>query len=249
MLPGARPSSIPPAAPVRPPTVRVTVVTALVSRITETRRAGVLPTEQGGHVDFVDELSAPNDDRGLRRGSSMPRAMQAALLAGAALLVSAAPSCVAEPRALPAGPSTFGWVEWVRVEPGSTRVKAKLDTGATTSSIDARHQEVFERDGKRWVRFTIEDRDGREVPLERRIERFVKIRRPDDEFDRRPVVTLDLCLGGSRRSVEVSLADRKGFVYPVLLGRNFLKHVAVVDSAQTFTAEPACAGQVAAGRE
>lgn len=130
----------------------------------------------------------------------------------------------------------------MRVEPGSTRVKAKLDTGATTSSIDARNQEVFKRDGKRWVRFTIEDRDGREVELERRVERFVKIRRPDDKFDRRPVVKMSLCLGRELRSVEVSLADREGFVYPVLLGRNFLAGVAVVDSGQTLTSEPDCPG-------
>ncbi len=44
--------------------------------------------------------------------------------------------------------------------------------------------------------------------------------------------------------IEVSLVDRSGFSFPVLLGRNALEGLAVVDSELEFTSQPVCAGDV-----
>jgi len=48
-----------------------------------------------------------------------------------------------------------GWVEKVRIDNYDFKVKAKLDTGARTSSIHARDIKSFKKDGVRWVRFTL----------------------------------------------------------------------------------------------
>ncbi|MEN8720357.1 MAG: RimK/LysX family protein, partial [Oceanococcaceae bacterium] len=40
-----------------------------------------------------------------------------------------------------------GWVEKVRLLPGEIPLKAKLDTGAKTSSLHAEDISLFERDG------------------------------------------------------------------------------------------------------
>ena len=48
-----------------------------------------------------------------------------------------------------------GWVEKVRLENQEFDVKAKLDTGARTSSINARDIKSFKKDGQRWVKFTL----------------------------------------------------------------------------------------------
>ena len=47
-----------------------------------------------------------------------------------------------------------GWVEYVRLTPGSALLKAKLDAGALTSSLDVREVQMFRKQAQDWVRFT-----------------------------------------------------------------------------------------------
>ncbi len=50
----------------------------------------------------------------------------------------------------------LGWREWVALTDWDVPyVKAKLDTGARTSSLHAFDLESFDRDGEEWVRFEI----------------------------------------------------------------------------------------------
>lgn len=50
-----------------------------------------------------------------------------------------------------------GWREWVALpEVGVPWIKAKLDSGARTSSLHAFEASVFSRDGRDWVRFWIQ---------------------------------------------------------------------------------------------
>lgn len=142
-----------------------------------------------------------------------------------------------EPRDL----DIFGWVEWVELLDGNIRMKAKLDTGAATSSLDATDIERFRKDGKRWVRFTVTDPESEEqLVLEKRLVRNVRIVRHGDEYQRRPVVKMDMCLGDRLQEVEVNLIDRRNFIYPLLLGRSALEEAALVDSGSTFQFSPAC---------
>ncbi|MNN29972.1 hypothetical protein D3C81_1436000 [compost metagenome] len=59
---------------------------------------------------------------------------------------------------------------------------------------------------------------------------------------KRPVIELDLCLGGIQRTVEVNLADRSSFNYPLLIGARALRDFgAAVNPARRFTAgKPNC---------
>ncbi|MEM8844861.1 MAG: RimK/LysX family protein, partial [Pseudomonadota bacterium] len=53
-----------------------------------------------------------------------------------------------------------GWVEAVRIENLEYDIKAKLDSGAKTSSIHAADVTGFEKDGERWVKFTLKLKDS-----------------------------------------------------------------------------------------
>ncbi len=136
-----------------------------------------------------------------------------------------------------------GWLEKVTVVATGQIVKAKLDTGAKTSSIHATDVVEIERDGVRWVRFALPPMGGPKsetIVVERPVVRFVRIKDHTNPSARRPIVELEICFDGRRRRVHFSLVDRSNFNYPVLLGRRFLAGVAVVDASEKYVTEPKC---------
>ncbi len=124
-----------------------------------------------------------------------------------------------------------GDVEDVRFENIDIVLRARIDTGASTSSLDARDIGSFERDGDRWVRFTVLDPDsGEPIVLERPRSRRVRILQATaDEPERRPVVELRVTLGDNTQTAEFTLSNRSNLEYPVLIGRNILRDLMVVD--------------------
>ncbi|RRQ23775.1 hypothetical protein D5687_05785 [Guyparkeria sp. SCN-R1] len=135
----------------------------------------------------------------------------------------------------------FGYLEDVKVMELGWVMEAKLDTGATTSSIDAREIEPFEKDDEDWVRFKVVDRDtGTEKWLERPVERTVKIKRHEGKPDTRYVVDLTICVDSTEIEEEVTLNNRDGFNYPVLVGRNHMAGRIIVDPGERFTDDPDC---------
>lgn len=124
-----------------------------------------------------------------------------------------------------------GEAEDVRLEEPGFVMRARIDTGAATSSLDARDIQIFERDGDNWVRFTILDPDTSEpLVLERPRSRRVRIlQAAAEEPERRPVVELRVTLGSVSQTAEFTLADRSGLEFPMLIGRNILRDLMVVD--------------------
>ena len=136
----------------------------------------------------------------------------------------------------------LGWVESAFLADVQLELKAKLDTGAETSSLDARILKKFRKSGKRWVRFAIADREsGEEFVLVRERVRTVSVVQHDGEHQVRPVVMLRICIAGHWHDTEVSLIDRSEFNYQLLLGRSALASFALVDPGSTFLGQSGCA--------
>lgn len=159
-----------------------------------------------------------------------------------ALLLS--PGAFAENKTRAHGKVIAGWVENISL-PGRVGItKAKLDSGAKTSSIHAENIQNFRRQGERWVRFDLPVGEWTKKAKRRRYEkkrlRKVRIKNHDGNHDRRAIVSLAICFDGRFHDVEFSLADRSEFIYPVLLGREFLAGVAVIDPMQTFLTQSSC---------
>lgn len=141
---------------------------------------------------------------------------------------------------------TVGWVEPVTLMPWNLPFEAKLDSGALTSSLDARDIERFEREGESWVRFRLQfdDEDKGEtfaMTLERPRVRRLTVRGAGGTDDR-PVVLMDVCVDGVRYEEEFSLRDRSEMTYPILLGRRTIGHLGRLDVASTHLTEPGCDG-------
>lgn len=136
-----------------------------------------------------------------------------------------------------------GWIENGLLLPDNLPVKLKMDTGALTSSLDAEDLDRFEKDGDKWVRFTVDLKanDGKRNrhTYERKIERNVKVRGAGGS-DRRPVVLMKICIGSQVYEEQFTLRDRDQMNYPVLIGRRTLEHLGPVDVSSTFTLKPSC---------
>lgn len=137
-----------------------------------------------------------------------------------------------------------GWVENVAVENQGFEVKAKLDTGAMTSSIHALNIESFKKGDDDYVRFDLPltDKHGElhTLSFEKPRTRKVKIKNHDGRHDKRYVVKLELCFNGINYPVQFTLVDRGQFNYNILLGRRFLGKVAIIDPAKTFLTTAVC---------
>ncbi|MFM5845003.1 retropepsin-like aspartic peptidase RloA3 [Aeromonas sanarellii] len=143
-----------------------------------------------------------------------------------------------------AAPVSYGWIEKGVIMPYGVAVKMKLDTGALTSSLDARELHHFKRDGKPWVRFTLALTDANtdkavRQTLERPVERSVTVRGAGG-MEQRPTVTMSICLGDKVYEEWFTLRDRSKMIYPVLLGRRLLAELGPVDASRTFTVQPSC---------
>lgn len=137
--------------------------------------------------------------------------------------------------------SISGYVERVIITDKGFSLKARLDTGAETSSLDAHNIRRFRRGDARYVRFEVRDPETDEfVTLERPLVRNVRIRQHEGPSMRRPVVKMQICLGHLLREVEVSLTSRSQFLYPMLIGRSAMRGAIVVDPELTFTNPPQC---------
>lgn len=91
------------------------------------------------------------------------------------------------------------------------------------------------------VTFRLTSRGGKKITYTEPVVRWVSIRRRGGGSIARPVVMMDLCVAGLRVRGEVNLADRSGFNYPLLIGRNMLSDAGIaVDSRQIFASRRAC---------
>ena len=152
---------------------------------------------------------------------------------------TAVPSC--EQKADMPGKMLVGRQELVWLEDFQLMLPARVDTGAETASLDARNIELFERNSDDWVRFEIvHPESGEAIPLERELVRKARIvQASSEEAERRPVISLGIVIGDVRQQAEFTLSNRSHLDYQVLVGRNILADVMIVDVSQTNIAPPA----------
>jgi hypothetical protein len=131
-----------------------------------------------------------------------------------------------------------GELEKVWIDPPGAVLIARIDTGAQSSSVHAENMVEFERDGEDWVRFNL-TLDDEARALERRVVRYVRVyQQADRNGTRRPVVSMRLRLGDVQSSFEFTLADRSHLEHQMILGRNFLADMALVDVGKQFIQPP-----------
>jgi hypothetical protein len=129
---------------------------------------------------------------------------------------------------------TLGAVEEVMLLPCCVTLPARIDTGAETTSLDARDLTV--RHGQAEFRLS-EVFGGTRLTFP--VVRSTRVKGAGGR-QARPVVSMDMCIGKRKMHVEVTLADRSDMRYPLLVGRNVLEKGFLVDVSRTRISTPLC---------
>jgi hypothetical protein len=143
------------------------------------------------------------------------------------------------------GREVVGWLEMVRIYPGNLKMRAKLDTGAKSSSINVHSLKKFMRNGETWVSFELrekrKDKKGKTMAFEKKVVDSIRIKKKGGGAVERVVVKMEICLAGIYyKEIEMSLANRSNFNNQILIGRKDLAAHFVVDPAAVFTRKPDC---------
>lgn len=132
----------------------------------------------------------------------------------------------------------LGWREWVSLpELGIELIKAKVDTGARTSSLHAFSIEEFSKGNKRYVRFGIHPFQKRidvEIMCEALIRDQRQVTDSGGHSELRYVIESEVSLGEMSWPIEITLTNRDSMGFRMLLGRTALRKLYVVDPNASY---------------
>lgn len=130
--------------------------------------------------------------------------------------------------------SLIGAVEEVVLFPWGVKLPARIDTGASMTSLDVRDLTIKNKVAE----FRLPEK-YENVLIKLPVLRHCNIRSSGFR-ERRPVVEIELCVGSKRLRVEVNLSNRSHLEYPLIIGRNVLGQGFIVDPAREKVASPNC---------
>lgn len=111
--------------------------------------------------------------------------------------------------------------------------KARIDTGAKTTSLHAVNIEEVEQRGELFVKFQTLDGEGKTVEVVRKVDTTQKVSNTSGFVSKRYVIKEKIKMGNIEREVLVNLNDRSKMDYKFLVGRNLLLGRFIVDVARS----------------
>ncbi len=144
----------------------------------------------------------------------------------------------------------LGWREWVALpELGLDRIKAKVDTGARSSTLHALSIERFRHRGTDRVRFRVHPLQrsrAEQVMCEARLTDRRQVTDSGGHAELRYVIETTVLVGAQHRIIEVTLTDRNAMRFRMLLGRTALAGTYAVDARRSYLAgEPGSGTKIA----
>lgn len=133
---------------------------------------------------------------------------------------------------------TVGWREWLSLpELSIPGIKAKIDTGARSSALHTHDYAIESRDGEDWVVFHLHPlthRDDVLLTCEAPVSGFREVRDSGGHVERRPFLRTKVCLGEYTWEIDLSLTNREGMKFRMLLGREGLTSRFHVDPSRSY---------------
>ena len=133
-----------------------------------------------------------------------------------------------------------GWREWADLpDLGIPLIKAKIDTGARTSAIDAKIIAEYQRDGEPRVRFLVQIRNRKKDRIqEKECDALVvdsrDVTNSGGKSEHRVVIKTRLRIGSILEMVEITLTRRKNMGFKMLVGRTAIRGTFVVNPGRSY---------------
>lgn len=132
----------------------------------------------------------------------------------------------------------IGWREWVQLpDLSSVPLKAKIDTGARTSTLHAFGLSLHERDSEPWVDFEvhpIQGSAGQRSTVSYPVSGFKQVRSSSGHTERRPVIRTLFKIGDREFDIDLTLTSRDEMGFRMLLGRSAVRRRFWVDPGRSF---------------
>lgn len=145
----------------------------------------------------------------------------------------------------------YGYVEKAILVDKMLTLSAKMDTGAKSASLSAINIQQIEKNGEVYLSFYVPTKTGEEQFIAKYVgDVKIKVRAGEGfklkkEPLRRPVVLMRIRLGNKEQNIQVNLANRKRFLYPLLLGRDAINAFnGLVDPSMTFNVKPVMSNEI-----
>lgn len=134
--------------------------------------------------------------------------------------------------------TVVGSEEWVSLgELNIPYVKARVDSGAKTSSLHAVSIQTFQKDNETWVNFDvfpIQNDGKRKISCKALVIDKRVVKSSSGNREHRYVVRTSISLNDKVWDVELTLTNRDSMGYRMLLGREAMMGRIVVDPAESF---------------
>lgn len=134
--------------------------------------------------------------------------------------------------------TVVGWREWVELKDFNiSAIKAKVDSGAKTSSLHAFDLEIHRRKTGDYVSFDIHplQRNAKKsVRCRTKVLEFRKIKSSNGQTELRPVILMNIGFGGESFETEVTLTNRDEMGFRMLIGRKALRKRFLIDVSKSY---------------
>jgi hypothetical protein len=127
----------------------------------------------------------------------------------------------------------IGRVEWVELPDVKIKHKARIDSGAKTTSMHAVNIEEVDQRGELFVKFQTFDSENKIVEVVRKVDTIQRVSNTAGFVSRRYVIKEKVKMGNIEREVLINLNDRSKMDYKFLVGRNLLLGRFIVDVARS----------------
>jgi len=134
--------------------------------------------------------------------------------------------------------SYLGWREWAGLPEFAIRkIKVKVDTGARTSALHVLDMEILHQHDALQVAFTVPDCliSGTRSRIILPVRDKRNIKNSGGGVEHRVVIHTDIQMGSVSWPIELTLTDRAGMKFPMLLGRTGIPRGILVNPGISFT--------------